>query len=369
MAQIDLPYLWAAKGRGGRLYWYYRRGNLTVPIKSPEGRRLASGDVGFMEAYERIHASFEIARRPAPSTGTLSDLINKYRADVEYRQLKPTTWANYDRWLNWLAEHHGHRRIADFPREAALQMRKEHMATPSAANRLLKVLNLILNYAEEHPLALGLPKGWLNPLHRIKRLKEGEGHIPWEEDEIDAFRARWPSETPVRVMFELFLNTGQRGIDIATMKRTHYRCGEISVVQEKTGERVRIPVADDLRAVLDPWLASGQDEMFFPTAPGRSIAPNYMRKVMRDAIRIAGLPETRTLHGLRYTFATRASELGMDYPTIESIVGHKTQEMASKYTKKRRRSRLAIVTWNVGLKRRSENRLMGIRQPGPSDAH
>jgi integrase len=82
----------------------------------------------------------------------------------------------------------------------------------------------------------------------------------------------------------------------------------------------------------------------FPTPTGRPLKVDHMRHVMRAAIRAAKLPDDCTLHGLRYTFATRAIELGLDWQTIESIVGHKTAEMAFKYTEKRRRARLAIVT-------------------------
>ena len=69
-----------------------------------------------------------------------------------------------------------------------------------------------------------------------------------------------------------------------------------------------------------------------------------MRHFMRDAIRAAVLPDSCTLHGLRYTFATRAIELKLDWQTIESIVGHKTASMAAKYTARRRSSRLTIAT-------------------------
>jgi hypothetical protein len=41
-----------------------------------------------------------------------------------------------------------------------------------------------------------------------------------------------------RVLFEAFLNTGQRGGDIAPMIRQQYFQGEIAVAQEKTKERV-----------------------------------------------------------------------------------------------------------------------------------
>jgi integrase len=361
MAQVDLRYLWFATGRHGRRYPFYRREGLLIPLTSLDGRRLKEGDIGIAEAYERIHASFGIERRPMPFIGTLADVIGKYRADVEYQKLKPKSKKEYDRWLNWLNEKHGRRKLVDFPREAVLLMRKEHMATPSAANTLLKVLGILLNYAEDHPLALRLPTGWQNPARRVKRLKEGEGHTPWEEDEIESFQRTWHPEHPLRVIFETFLNTGQRGIDVIAMRRSHYRRGEIKVVQIKTGQRVWIPVADDLRAVLDPWLASHNEEMFFPNGRSASISPNYMRENMRDAIGLADLPDTCTLHGLRYTFATRSIELGMDYQTIESIVGHKTMAMAIKYTEQRRRSRLAIQRWNAGLKWHRDNRVANER--------
>ena len=113
--------------------------------------------------------------------------------------------------------------------------------------------------------------------------------------------------------------------------------------------------------------------MLFATPTGRPLLVDHMRHLMRDAIRAAELPDDCTLHGLRYTFSTRAIELGLDWQTIESIVGHKTAQMASKYTEKRRLARLAIMRLdeakkqgrNAGVKTatdRSENR----HRQGPS---
>jgi integrase len=92
----------------------------------------------------------------------------------------------------------------------------------------------------------------------------------------------------------------------------------------------------------------------FPTPTGRPLKVDHMRHLMRDAFRAASLPDDCTLHGLRYTFATRAIELGLDWQTIESIVGHKTAEMAVKYTEKRRRARLAIVSLDAARKGNAE---------------
>jgi integrase len=89
-----------------------------------------------------------------------------------------------------------------------------------------------------------------------------------------------------------------------------------------------------------------------------------MRHLMRDAMRAAALPDDCTLHGLRYTFATRAIELGLDWQTIESIVGHKTAEMAFQYTQQRRGARLTIATLD-----QVRNANAGVQTPADGSAN
>ena len=344
LARVDLLYLWAPQGRH-KVYWFYRRAGQRIPITSSEGKRLAYGEAGFLDAYERIHESFGLPARDGPVVGTLTHVIESYRAAPEFRALAPKTRKDYGRFLDTLKEKHGHRSVAAMPREAVFKLRDDHQATPRTANYIVSVLRVILTYAEDRRQTFRLPPHWTNPARRPKKLKTGDGHRPWEEVEITAFRKQWDIATLERVLFEAFLNTGQRGGDIAPMIRQQYFRGEIAVAQEKTRERVWIPASRDLRIALDPWL-EGQDQhvVLFPTPTGRPLKVDHMRHLMREAMRSAALPDECTLHGLRYTFATRGLELGLDWQTVESIVGHRTAEMAFKYTEKRRRSRLAIAT-------------------------
>jgi integrase len=332
-------------------YWYYRRNRRNTPITSPEGRRLQPGDAGFLEAYERIHAGFDLPVAKSATIGTIAHLVETYRVSPEFKQRSPKTQKDYGRYLDMLKKKHGHRPVATMPREAVFKLRDELQATPRTANYLLSVLRLILSYAEDRKTTFRLPVQSVNPARRPKKLKTGEGHRPWEEVEIAAYRKRWSTLTLERVLFETLLNTGQRGGDVGPMIRQQYVKGKIAVAQEKTKERVWIPASHDLRDVLDPWLEEHKHVVLFPTPTGRLLKVDHMRHLMRDAIRAAALPDNCTLHGLRYTFATRAIELGLDWQTIESIVGHRTAEMAFKYTEKRRRARLAIATLDVARKR------------------
>jgi integrase len=358
MARVDLPYLWAAKGRRGHLYWFYRRNGLRIPITSPDGRRLSAGDQGFVAAYDRVHESFELPRREReqPSVGTVAHVIDDFLKCPEFNRLVEGTKANYRRQALWLKEHHGGRSFYDLPREAVLEMRDELQHTPSQANMLVKTIGRLLSHLEEHPLKFKLPTIWRSPLQRpIKPLKGGPGHRPWEEFEIVEFREKWPSGVRNRVAFEVYLNGGQRTSDVVKMRRDHYRDGEIYVGQTKTGEEVWIPVLDDLKPILDAWLASlpADEPYFFPSQKGGHIGVGEMEKTMRRAMTAAGLPESRTLHGLRYTFAVRAIEFGVDHSSIEAIVGHRTLAMAIKYTEKRRKARFVARQLNEGLREQS----------------
>ena len=374
--EVDLPYLWSNFGRHRqRRYYFYRRDGKFAAIKSPDGRRLQPGDAGFLEAYQRMHESFEQSPTAAPArtstkTGTIAHLIEAYRASPNFKQRAPKTQKDYGRYLDMLKEKHGHRSIAKLPRDAVFAIRDAYQSTPRTANYIVAVLRRILSFAENRKQTFGLPQHWVNPARRPEELETGQGHRPWEEIEIAAFRKHWLDATLERVVFETFLNTGQRGEDVAPMTRQQYFRGEIAVAQEKTKKRVRIPASDDLRQVLDPWLKS---KALLPSAPifrtekGHPLLVDHMRHLMREAMRAADLPDDCTLHGLRYTFATRAIELGLDWQTIESIVGHKTAEMAFKYTQQRRQARLAIATLNQVRNANTAARTPADWSENPSD--
>lgn len=335
--EIKLDYLWATTVKGRR-YVYYRRNGQNVPIDDGEGKRLAPGDAGFIAAYDRIHASFE-----APETkekikaGSLRHVITRYRGSQEFRQLAPKTRKDYGRYLDLLSTDYGHLPVATMPRAFVFELRDKFEDTPRTANYIVAVLRLVMTYAVD--------RGYRdeNPVSRPKRLRTGDGHRPWEEFEIHAFRDHWAPDTLQRVAFELLLNTGQRGGDVAAMRRQQrLRGGWIKVRQEKTNALVEIPESRDLADVLGPWLETHEHVMILTNPSGGPVLKDYLRHMMRDAYRAVGLHDVTT-HGLRYTAARILRELECDWETIQDVTGHKTAEQARQYAEKRRRTRIAIT--------------------------
>jgi len=208
---------------------------------------------------------------------------------------------------------------------------------------MVSVLRLVLGVAYDQGLVE------TNHAAGVKKLKMGKGHRPWEEWEIEQFRSTHPPDTMVRVGFELLLNTGQRLGDVSGMVRQQISNGEISVVQEKTNERLWVPVSSDLATVLEPWLASSNHIAVIVGEKGATVGKSWFSHSLLRAFRAAGLKGVTT-HGLRYTAATRLKEIGLGWEDVASITGHATMQMAKKYTSQKRRARGAIRWLNEATK-------------------
>ena len=357
MVKVEYPYvqIFTAKGR---TYSYYRRDGTRLKIDGE------FGTAEWRQAYDAIHRRFEGAPATTEAAaGTIADGLKDYQLSDDFRGLKKKTRSGYERYITLLTKGEkierdgelvseikplGHLQVAALTPPVIKKLRSKFAGDPesdhyrpSAANGLVTFCNVFVS--------------WFNS-EKIKKLKTGDGHRPAEEDEIRLFRERHPADTLKRVAFELALNTGQRGQDVIAMGRPDMRDGEIRVVQEKTGERVWIPMTADLKAVLEPWMKDKVGPML-TTPTGRPMKEDYFRHMMREAYDEAGLPEDFTTHGLRYTAATRIFEVykGLGHPdrmaweAVGDILGHRTMEMAKKYSAKRRRARLTVARLDAAL--------------------
>jgi integrase len=391
--RIDLEYLNAIDAKGRR-YWYYRRNGKNVRIAGEYG------SPEFLECYRRIHEQHELGSNPASKArqGSLRALIESYKESEEYEDNEDKTRKDYLRQLDMLATNYGELPAATMPAAFIRKLRSKFRKKPRTANFIVQIISILMNHA------IGLEWRQTNPASGIKPLKTGGGHRPWEEKEISKFRSQWPLGTVERTAFELALNTGQRGIDVVTMEHEHISdSGKISVMQQKTGKRIKIPVSNDLVEALAVWnktkaafidarinrprpLPIPEDTGVFLLIGelGNQLTADYFRHLMREAYIAAGLPVSDkkaqeqeaqeaeddtdaggrrgrrrrkkrdrlrmnafvTTHGLRYTAATRLRELGLSPDVIGSITGQDTAEMIEKYSQQERNAEIAIDALN-----------------------
>lgn len=294
-----------------------------------------------MEEYRACMAGLAAPRiqpgeaKSAP--GTLSLLIATYYGSAGYRTLAPSTQAVYRRILEGLRASKGHKSVAALRRRHVARMVDAKADTPHAANRLLKLLRMLMGHA--------VSNDWieLDPTSGVKFLKtKGGGIHTWTEGELDAFmRAHGPG-TKARLAMSLLLYTGQRLSDGIRMGRQHVnaKTGRIYVVQQKSGgdTRLDIPLHPELAAILADLPA--ENMTFLTTYAGKPYTAKGFGNRMREWCDQAGLPQCSS-HGLRKLMGTRLAEAGASTHEIASVLGHKSLQEAQKYTVAAEQRRLA----------------------------
>lgn len=324
------PHVEQFRDRHGRLRTYFRRGH---------GRRVSLPPLGaadFDQAYERVLAGIlpaSRATRGVPQQGTIEALVISYLRSSEYFNIRNSTKKSYSTRIEVPRREHGYRTVSGLTRDRIVTIiLRPYADRPGAAHSLLKMLRILIRHA--------IQIGWLSndPSIGIKRPRLNEIRS-WSDEEIESFRARWLIETRERLALELFLGTGQRISDVHRMTWADIKNEAIRVTQQKTGERLEIPLSAELRNVLAR--AQRKHVTIINTAYGKPFTVAGFSRFMRDAITSAGLPLDCKPHGLRKAAGRVLAEAGCTTCEIMSILGHRSLAEAERYTRGARQALLA----------------------------
>lgn len=307
--------------RHGKFRWYYRRpGFPRIPLPG------LPWTPDFMAAYEKAEKGerLEIGKgRSAP--GTVSALVASFYKTSDFTTLSDSTKVTYRGIIERFRAEHGEKRVAHMEKRHLQKLVSAKAETPAAANNMLRMVHLLMRHAVE--------LGWRgdDPTQGLRKVKnKTAGFTTWEEEHIDAFLAHHKPGTRAHLALSLLLYTGQRRSDVVRMGRQHVRNGVLSIVQQKTGQDVHIPLHGDLRAILDALPLNNLS--FLMTAQGRPFTPPGFTNWFRDMVREAGLPNGLSPHGLRKATCRRLAEAGCTPHQIMAISGHKSLAEVTRYT-------------------------------------
>jgi len=179
-----------------------------------------------------------------------------------------------------------------------------------------------------------------NPAAAVKKLKPKSkaGFHAWTTEEIQQFEDRHPIGTKARLAFALLLYTGQRRSDVVKMGRQHVKANWMTVVQQKTGKQIEIPIQNKLGEVLQT--SPTGDLTYLVTAHGKPFTANGFGNWFRKRCDEAGLPQC-SAHGLRKAAASYLADIGCSVHEIMPITGHDSVSEVQRYTRATQQKRLA----------------------------
>ncbi|MDH3668825.1 MAG: tyrosine-type recombinase/integrase [Paracoccaceae bacterium] len=320
--------------RHGKRRWRFRRkgfaAELGTDYGSPEFERRYEAALKLQKVEGRVGAS-------RTKSGTIDALVVAYFRSPKFRDLAPLTRSTYSNILDRFRREHGRKRVAHLQRRHVMDLMAERAETPTAANRLLKLLRSIMAHAVDLEIRPD------NPTLGVKPFKlDGSGYHAWDETEIARFYEAHPLGTTAHLAMTLMLCTGAARADAVKLGWGNVNHGRLSYRRRKTRRQsnivVDIPLHPDLAAALDFLPRSAFT--FLQTEQGKSRSPDGLGNLMRKWCDAAGLPQC-TSHGLRKACARRLAEAGATTHEIQAVTGHATLSEVERYTRAAQRSGLA----------------------------
>lgn len=143
----------------------------------------------------------------------------------------------------------------------------------------------------------------------------------------------------------LITRYGLRSVDVKTLELSslHWSENEISIVQNKTRNPLRLPLLRDVGWALIDYLQHGRPVSADPhvfltiTIPTRPFGNNScgLNAILAKRVRASGVKTPRDLpkgmHSLRHTLASLMLANNVELPVISAALGHVTSEATSVY--------------------------------------
>jgi integrase len=328
--KFRLKYVVEDTDRHGNVRLYYRRHGRKVRLRGP------AGSPEFLADYKKAAAAPSDAQPRKERAGRVSKdsfawLCAQYYKSAMWASLDPKTQKTRRAILERFALHKGN---GDKPYRMMLarhirKRRDEMIATPEAANSMVKVLRQLFRFAVTYDLADA------NPAKDVELLKSNpEGYHSWTLAEIEQFERTHPVGSTARLALALALYTGQRRSDLVLFGRQHLQDGWLVFTQQKgkgrNPVRLEIPLVPELQRIIEA--SETGDLTFLVNAYGRPFTNAGFGNRFRKWCDEAGLGNC-SVHGLRKAAAARLAELGCTEFEIMAITGHQTSKEVTRYTK------------------------------------
>lgn len=135
----------------------------------------------------------------------------------------------------------------------------------------------------------------------------------------------------------LLYGAGLRVAEALTLDGSQWPAQETVHVTGKRNKQRLVPLLGPVRAALEQYVAlcpypPQKDKPLFRGVRGGPLADGIVRRIVAQARRALGLPDTATPHALRHSFASHLLARGADLRAIQELLGHASLSSTQIYT-------------------------------------
>lgn len=326
--------------RGNERYYVRKKGAPKIRIKAALEERPGEISKTFMDEYWAALAVIDgkvavAEKKQTPREDTFNWLCDQYYRSQAFQRFDKATQRDKRSVLSRFCESAGELPFKKYRKDDMEASQRKRSDTPGAADKLVKVIKSLFNWAIREKLATQ------NPAVGVKPINTGsEGFHTWTSGELEQFRAFYPLGTKPRLAMEIMINIGARLSDAAgigprnettikgkrwlrfTVKKNRKRFGPVTIEAPMTAELIAAIEATEI----------GRDA-YLVTSFGKPFVTAGLGNKMRDWCNEAKLPECSS-HGLRKAAAVDLAEKGTTAPELCAVFGWTNLRTAQIYIDK-----------------------------------
>ncbi len=202
--------------------------------------------------------------------------------------------------------------------------------TYSQAALVMRILSAMMNYARADETIEVNPVDVLK-LKRIDRTTRQREHYLPAEDVRELLKVTDGDTHPMVLAVQLILYTGFRKNEALRLKwediETVSGVSCLVIRDTKNRRPHYLPITPSIQRILD--LAKNDTPYVFPSTQKNDCHITFERPTLKRLSEAIGI--TFKCHDLRRTFATRASEVGIDYLMVKRLLNHKSNDITARY--------------------------------------
>ena len=214
-------------------------------------------------------------------------------------------------------------------------------------NTVISIRVFLRSMCEKELLCDNREQLWME-VFRLKRVRSKKLPPVYTKEEVEAvigaIDRTHPQGKRDYAMVLLAARYGLRISDIIGLRfcNLDWERNRISLIQQKTGKRVTLPLSEEVGGAIIDYIRHGRPEIDLPFVFVKAHAPYGELKAtglaanLADWMRAAGIDSTGRKHGphaLRHSLATNLLGANQPIPVISEILGHSTSESTMAYTR------------------------------------
>jgi len=177
----------------------------------------------FTDEYHRVMAGDRGDKKAGPlypriEPGSVLWLVQTYYRSKSFQSQSPATRKDKRSVLDRYCRNVGQLPFQKIRKSDIEASQMKRVTTPGAADKLVKYLKALFNWAITNDHAV------FNPASGVTKIHKSPGFHAWSEGELEKFRTEYAIGTTARLAFELMVNLGVRRSDLVKLGWKNWSC-------------------------------------------------------------------------------------------------------------------------------------------------